>query len=78
MEWRNTGAAQPRAGFLWDALTEAFTAHAWDHWGRLVDEARRVGSLTEEVARVGAVDGLRLARPRPLGPSGEPGDPANH
>ncbi|MDX6418889.1 MAG: hypothetical protein QOG28_3509 [Trebonia sp.] len=58
------GGAQPRASFLWDALTEAFTAHAWDHWGRLIDEARRVGSLTEEVARFDALTG-RLAAVAP-------------
>ena len=29
------GAAQPQASFLWGALAEAFTAHAWDQWGRL-------------------------------------------
>jgi hypothetical protein len=49
------GAAQPRASFLWDALTEAFTARAWDHWGRLTDEARRVGGLTEDVVRFDAL-----------------------
>ena len=60
------GAAQPgRASFLWDALTEAFTAHAWDHWGRLIDEARRVGGLTEDVARFDALT-ARLATVAPV------------
>jgi AAA domain len=59
------GGAQPRASFLWDALTEAFTARAWDHWGRLIDEARRIGGLTEDVVRFDALAG-RLAAVAPV------------
>jgi len=59
------GAAQPRASFLWDALAKAFTARSWDQWGRLVDEARRVGGLTEDVARFDALTG-RLATVAPV------------
>jgi very-short-patch-repair endonuclease len=59
------GAAQPRASFLWGALTEAFIARSWDRWGRLIDEARRVGGLTEDVARFDALTG-RLATVAPV------------
>jgi very-short-patch-repair endonuclease len=59
------GAAQPRASYLWDALTDAFTARAWEQWGRLIDEARRIGGLTEDVARFDALT-ARLAAVAPV------------
>jgi very-short-patch-repair endonuclease len=59
------GAAQPHASPLWEALHREFTSHAWDQWGRMVDEVRRVSRLAEEVARC---DGLstRLAVAAPV------------
>lgn len=59
------GAAQPRASYLWDALGEALTARAWERWGRLIDEARRVGGLTEDVARFDSLT-ARLAAVAPV------------
>ena len=45
------GAVQSQASPMWEALRQDFAIHAWDQWGRVVDEVRRVSSLAEEVAR---------------------------
>ena len=59
------GASQPRTSNLWGALADAFTTSAWDQWGRLVDETRRIGRLTEDVARFDALT-ARLAAVTPV------------
>ncbi len=59
------GMAQPQASYLWRALLEAFTASAWDQWGQVVDEVRRVSGLTDEVARFDGLAG-RIATVAPL------------
>ena len=46
------GASHPQASGLWRALLEAFDASAWDQWGRIVEEVRRIGALTGDVARL--------------------------
>ena len=59
------GVAQPQASYLWRTLLDTYTASAWDRWGQVVDEVRRVTGLTAEVRRF---DGLaaRLATAAPL------------
>ncbi len=59
------GVAQPRASSLWRALLEAFTVSAWDRWGQVVDEVRRLSELTGGVARFDDLAG-RLALVAPL------------
>jgi len=59
------GMAQPRASYLWRALLEACTASAWDRWGQVVDEVRRVSGLCVEVTRFDDLAG-RLAAVAPL------------
>jgi very-short-patch-repair endonuclease len=58
------GASQPQASPLWSALIQAFGNREWQQWGRVADEVRRVGALTQDVARF---DGLaaRLAAVAP-------------
>jgi very-short-patch-repair endonuclease len=46
------GASQPQASGLWRALLDAFDACAWDQWGRIVEEIRRIRALTGKVARL--------------------------
>lgn len=59
------GVSQPQASPLWGALIQAFGNRKWDQWGRVVDEVRRVGGLTEDVAHF---DGLvtRVAAVAPV------------
>ncbi|MGD0700527.1 MAG: AAA domain-containing protein [Trebonia sp.] len=59
------GAAQPQASPLWEALSQELASRAWDRWGRVVDEVRRVSGLAEDVDRC---DGLttRLAVVAPV------------
>ena len=59
------GAVQPQASPLWEALRQAFAIHAWDEWGRVVEEVRRVGGLAEEVARCDSLT-ARLAVVAPV------------
>ena len=58
-------AAQPQASPLWGALQQEFAIRAWDQWGRVVDEVRRVSGLTEEVARCDRLS-ARLAGVAPI------------
>ena len=46
------GASHPQASGLWRPLLDAFDASAWDQWGRITDEVRRVRALTRDVARL--------------------------
>ena len=59
------GASHPQASGLWRPLLDAFDASAWDQWGRIIEEVRRVGALTSDVA---CLDGLtgRLAEMAPV------------
>jgi very-short-patch-repair endonuclease len=59
------GAAQPQASYLWRALLEALTASAWERWGQVVDEVRRISGLTGKVALFDSLAG-RLATVAPL------------
>ena len=59
------GAVQPQASPLWEALRQAFAIRAWDQWGHVVDEVRRVGGLAEEVARCDSLT-TRLAVVAPI------------
>jgi very-short-patch-repair endonuclease len=59
------GGAAERASALWQALADAFGSLAWDQWGRMADEVRRVRGLVGDVARL---DDLfqRLAEAAPV------------
>jgi very-short-patch-repair endonuclease len=57
--------AQPQASYLWRPLLEAFAASAWDRWGQVVDEVRRINGLTGDVARFDSL-AVRLAAVTPL------------
>ena len=46
------GASQPQASGLWRSLLDAFDASAWEQWGRIVGEVRRIRALAGEVARL--------------------------
>ena len=46
------GASYPQASGLWRQLLGTFDTSAWDQWGRIVDEVRRVRGLTSDVARL--------------------------
>jgi very-short-patch-repair endonuclease len=46
------GESQPQASGLWQMLLDAFDASAWDQWGKLVGEVRRIRSLASDVARL--------------------------
>jgi len=59
------GASQPRTSGLWRMLLDAFTAFAWDRWGRTVEEARRIRALTGDVARLDELT-MRLATAAPI------------
>ena len=59
------GASQPRTSGLWRMLLDAFTASAWDRWGRTVEEARRIRALTGEVDRLDELT-RRLATAAPI------------
>ena len=59
------GAAQSQASPLWGALRQEFAIHAWDQWGRVVDEVRRVSGLAEDVARCDSLT-TRLAGVAPI------------
>ena len=59
------GAAQPQASPLWETLGQEFANRAWDQWGRVVDELRRVSRLTEDVARCDSLT-TRLAGVAPI------------
>ena len=59
------GASQPQASGLWRALLNALDASAWDQWGRLVEEVRRIRALTGDVARLDELT-RRLAEVAPV------------
>ena len=45
-------ASRPQVSGLWRSLLDAFTSSAWDQWGRILEEARRLRALTGDVARL--------------------------
>jgi len=58
------GNARPDATYLWGELLDAFTSRAWERWGHVVDEVRRVSGLVTDVARFdGLVRRLSAAAP---------------
>jgi hypothetical protein len=59
------GASQPQASVLWRMLLDAFAASAWDRWGRIIEEARRIRALTGDVARLDKLT-RRLAAAAPV------------
>ena len=59
------GASHPQASGLWRSLLDAFDASAWDQWGRIVEEVRRIRALTGEVARLDELT-RRLAEVAPV------------
>jgi very-short-patch-repair endonuclease len=59
------GKAQPGASCLWTELLDAFTGRAWDRWGQIADEVRRVYGLVADVARFDDL-GRRLAQTAPV------------
>jgi very-short-patch-repair endonuclease len=59
------GASHPRASRLWRMLLDAFADSAWDQWGRITDEVRRIRSLTGDVARLDELT-RRLAEAAPV------------
>ena len=59
------GASQPQASGLWRSLLDAFDASAWDQWGRIVEEVRRIRALTGDVARLDELT-RRLAEAAPV------------
>jgi very-short-patch-repair endonuclease len=46
------GAAHPRASVFWSLLLDAFNASAWDRWGQLTHDVRRIRALTGKVERL--------------------------
>ncbi len=46
------GASHPQASGLWRSFLSAFDASAWDQWGRIIDEVRRIRALSGDVARL--------------------------
>jgi hypothetical protein len=59
------GASRPQASGLWRSLLDAFDASAWDQWGRIIEEARRIHALTGDVARLDELT-RRLAAAAPV------------
>jgi very-short-patch-repair endonuclease len=59
------GASQPQASDLWRTLSDAFSASAWDLWGRAVEEARRIRAIVDDVARFDDL-ARRLAEVAPI------------
>jgi very-short-patch-repair endonuclease len=59
------GAAQPRSSQLWRDLDDALAATAWEEWGRLTAEVRRITSLSDDVERFDEL-ALRLAAAAPV------------
>jgi very-short-patch-repair endonuclease len=45
------GKALPGASYLCAHLLDAFTEQAWERWGQIVDEIRRLNGLVADVAR---------------------------
>lgn len=59
------GASHPQASGLWRSLLDAFDASAWDQWGRIVEEVRRIRALSGDVARLDELT-RRLAEVAPV------------
>ena len=59
------GASHPQACGLWRPLLDAFDTSAWDQWGRIIDEVRRVRVLTSDVAHLDELT-RRLAEAAPV------------
>jgi very-short-patch-repair endonuclease len=58
-------ASRPQASGLWQSLLETFDGSAWERWGRILEEARRIGDLTSEVVRLDELT-RRLAEAAPV------------
>jgi very-short-patch-repair endonuclease len=59
------GASRPQASGLWRALLDALDASAWDQWGRIIEEARRIRALSGDIARLDELT-RRLAAAAPV------------
>ncbi|MGH3256050.1 MAG: AAA domain-containing protein [Streptosporangiaceae bacterium] len=58
-------ASRPQASGLWRSLLDAFVSSGWDHWGRILEEARRIRALAGDVARLDELI-RRLAESAPV------------